>query len=150
MATARIASAPRASGRERGTCPTASRVKMIWASRKSAGPEREDREPRSGVVGGMGDRELVADGDADQREHDQRQRPRAPVSDDARALDGFGHLYPDRLGALEVAPPDRDGPCEGDRQREQAPKSNGSPVNAAPIVSTVSPSAMMKNSRSAR
>ena len=35
---ARIASAPRASGRERGTRPTASRLKMIWASRKTAGP----------------------------------------------------------------------------------------------------------------
>ena len=38
MTTARIASAARASGRERGTCPIASRVKMIWASRNSAGP----------------------------------------------------------------------------------------------------------------
>jgi hypothetical protein len=64
VTTARIASAPRASGRERGTCLTASPLKMIWASRKSAGPPNvRIVKPEDRVVVGMGDRELVADGD---------------------------------------------------------------------------------------
>jgi hypothetical protein len=67
----------------------------------------------------MGDRELVPDGDRDQCEHDQDQRPRAPISDGAGVLGAFGHLDPDSLGALEVAPEERDGPAEADPQREQ-------------------------------
>jgi hypothetical protein len=47
VTTARIASAASASGRERGTWPTASRVKMTWASRNSAGPPKVRRvKPR--------------------------------------------------------------------------------------------------------
>ena len=56
----------------------------------------------------------------DQREHDQRQRPGAPVADGARTLGGRGCLGADPLGALEVAPPERDGPREADRRRQQA------------------------------
>ena len=47
--------------------------------------EREDAEAERGIVAGMGDRELVADGDPDQCEDYQRQRPRAPVPDGASA-----------------------------------------------------------------
>src|SRR5215216_7495147 len=68
----------------------------------------------------MGDRELVADGDPDQREHYQRQRPRAPPRDGAGVLGGLGHLYTDPLGALEVAPPERNRRREADPQREEA------------------------------
>ncbi len=107
----------------------------------------QDREAKPRVVAGMGDRELVADGDPDQREHDQRQRPRAPQPDGAGVLSGLGHLDPDPLGALEVAPPERDGPAKPIVSASRRSSSNGSPANALAVVSTVSPSAMIKNSR---
>ena len=121
MATARIASAAMPSGRDRGACPSASWRKKTWAIRKSAGPPKvRSVKPSVGVVAGMGDRQLVADRDRDQREHHQRQRPGAPPPDGAGVVGGLGHLDADLLGALEVAPPERDGPGEADRQREQA------------------------------
>jgi hypothetical protein len=85
--------------------------------RRSA--EREDREAERRVVAWVGDRELVGDGDHDQPQHDERERPRAPQPDSAGVLGGLGRLGTEHLGALEVAPPERNGPGEADRQREQ-------------------------------
>jgi hypothetical protein len=127
VASARIASATSPSSRERGTYPSALRRKETWASRNSAGPpkvkirstEGDDREAKRHFVARMGDRELVADDDADQREHHQHQRPCSPPPNTASVRGVLSHLDPDRLGALEVAPPKRDGSRESDRQREQ-------------------------------
>jgi pimeloyl-ACP methyl ester carboxylesterase len=44
-------------------------------------PEGEDCEAKGRVVAGMDYAELVTDGDRDQPEHDQGQRPRAPPPD---------------------------------------------------------------------
>ena len=69
--------------------------------------EREDDEAERRVVAGMGDRELVADGDPDERKHDERQRPRAPQPDRAGVIGGLDSFDTERLGSLEVAPPER-------------------------------------------
>jgi hypothetical protein len=81
--------------------------------------ERQEREAERGVVAGMGDGQLVADGDRDQAEDEERQRPRAPPAHGAGVLGRVGQVDADAFGALEVAPPERDGPGEGDRQGEQ-------------------------------
>ena len=78
VASARIASATSPSSRERGTYPSTLRRKKTWASRNSRSTEGEDREAKRRFVARMGDRELAADGDANQREHYQYQRPRSP------------------------------------------------------------------------
>jgi hypothetical protein len=120
VATARIASAPRPSARERGARPSTSCWKIeLGEQEQRRSAERQEREAERRVVAGVRDGELVGDGDRDQREHDERQRPRAPQPDGAGVLGALGGLDTKRLGALEVAPPQRDGPREADRQRDQ-------------------------------
>jgi hypothetical protein len=82
--------------------------------------EREDREADCRVIARVRDRQLVGDGDGDQREHDQRQRPRAPQPDAAGVIGTLDQLFAERFGALELAPPERDGPREADRECDQA------------------------------
>jgi hypothetical protein len=80
--------------------------------------ERERGEAERRVVAGVGECELVGDGDR-APEHDEGQRPRAPHRDGAGVLGRLGGFDAKRLGALEVAPPQRDGPGEAQREREQ-------------------------------
>ena len=116
-----MASAASASSREREARPSASCWNNSWASRNSAGPPNvRIGELERRVVARMRDRELVADRDPDQRQHDQRQGPGAPQPDSAGVLRRLGHLDADPFGALEVAPPEGDGPREADRQCAQA------------------------------
>jgi hypothetical protein len=78
VATARIASAASASGRERGDVTYRfAREDDLGEQEQCRAAEGEDCEAECRLVVGVGDCELVADGDADQREHDQRQRPGA-------------------------------------------------------------------------
>ena len=92
VATARIASAATASGRERRTRPTASPRKMACATRNSAGRR-------------TGDRELVADGDGDQREHDDLEVPSTGVTE-ADVTEGSGGVW-ERLLRLVRSRPGR-------------------------------------------
>ena len=148
VATARIASAARAAGRERGTCPTASNLKMIWASRKSAGPPNV-RIVKPRVVSSAG--WAIASSS-----------PTA-MAMSASTISVSVHVpqYPTAPAPSAVAATST--PIASDRWKyhhqsatvpvkeiasaSRRSSSNGSPVNAAPIVSTVSPRAMMKNSR---
>ena len=149
VATARIASAASRQRRERGTCPSASRMEdELGEQEQRRAAEREEREAERRVVAGMGDRELVADGDRDQREHDQRQRQRAPPADGAGVL---GASRPPRRRSPRRARSSttraRRVPVKPIASASSRSSSNGSSVNAVPVVSTVSPSTMMKNSR---
>lgn len=71
--------------------------------RTAPAAECEEREANRCVVAGMGDRELVADGDPDQLEHDQRQGPRGPQPDGTRVIGDLDSLDTERLGPPEEA-----------------------------------------------
>jgi hypothetical protein len=69
VAIARIASTLSPRSRERGRCPSASRGKKNWASGRTVGPPNvRIVKPSVAWSPGLGDRELVADGDTDQCE----------------------------------------------------------------------------------
>jgi len=81
VTTARIASAAAQQPRARDA-PDHPAVEDGLAEQEQRGPaERQQREAERDVVGRMGDRQLVADRDRDQREHDHRQRPVRPPAD---------------------------------------------------------------------
>ena len=86
VATARIASATSPEQARPGEMPERLALEQdLREQEQRRAAEREDAEAERGIVAGMGDRELVADGDPDQCEDYQRQRPRAPVPDGASA-----------------------------------------------------------------
>ena len=106
--------------RDRGRRPVARRMKPSWASRKIAGPPKTSGGGEGARGVGVGDRQLVADRDRDDAD-DHRDQGVVADRDDPRGVGGaLDRVEADLLGAVEVAPPERDGAGEGGGEDEQA------------------------------
>ena len=121
VATASTASAASPIGRERGTRPSAQRRNSIWATRNSAGPPNVRMvkpsvasSPGWAIASSSPTAMPISASTISVSVHVPHQ------ADGAGVVRGLGNLDSNALGALEVAPPERDRPCESDRQRDQA------------------------------
>jgi hypothetical protein len=90
VTTASAASAASPGGRARDVPLRLVQEEDLSQQEQRRAAEGQHREAERGAVAGMGDHELVADRDPDQREHDQRQGQRAPPPDGAGVLRPLG------------------------------------------------------------
>ena len=130
--------AARPSADGRATCP----------SRYSAGPPRRRRTPRRQLLGRVRDDELVADRGEDHPGDEDDVEVGVAVAGELRPV-GREREAPlrDPRDVVEVEPPERCGREEREREgRRRAPRSRSSAGVVAPVMTIVSPSAMIMKS----